>query len=352
LRPQLLTLLAGTVCLEGTPALPQSPTWSQGATEPTPVSESANAVVGNSIYMAGGIGSPQLRGFKRYDADTNQWTMLPQTPAGRDHGLAAAIGDSIYVTGGNHNGPGDHSSAGWRYVIPENRWEAIPQLPQVTQAAGAALGGFAYFSNIQGALVQFDPRTLTTRTIPAPPGNIGRDHSQLVAFQGELWLIGGRTPATQTATVRIYDPASETWRVGPSLANARAGFAAAASRDVLFVACGEILSSFPFSVLSSVEAIAAGGAGWQAMPSLPTALHGFGRTAVSSPTAIGHCTDSSGSGQDSACPTTSSAAGPISFWGRIGRKGISTPRSGILNERRQTDGNLFFGRIAGSLGQG
>ena len=280
LQPRLLTQVAGAVCLDGSPAVPQSPTWSQGAAEPTPVSESANAVVGNSVYMAGGIGSPSLRGFKRYDVDTNQWTILPQTPAGRDHGLAAAIGDSIYVTGGNHNGPGDHSSAGWRYVIPENRWEAIPQLPQVTQAAGAALGGFAYFSNIQGALVQFDPRNRTTRTIPAPPGGIGRDHSQLVAFQGELWLIGGRTPATQTATVRIYDPASETWRIGPSLANARAGFAAAATRDHLFVAGGEILSAFPFPVLNSVEAIAAGGASWQAMPNLPTGLHGFGAIAT------------------------------------------------------------------------
>jgi hypothetical protein len=280
LRPQLLTVIAGSVCLDGTPALPQSPTWSQGATEPTPVSESANAVVGNSIYMAGGIGSPSLRGFKRYDADLDQWTVLPQTPAGRDHGLAAAIGDSIYVTGGNHNGPGDHSSNGWRYVIPENRWEAITQLPAVTQAAGAALAGFAYFGDTQGNLVQFDPRTRTTRNIAKAAGNIGRDHSQLVAFQGELWLIGGRSPGTQTATVRIYDPASESWRVGPTLANARAGFAAAASRDRLFVAGGEILSAFPFSVLSSVEAIAAGGASWQAMPSLPTALHGFGAIAT------------------------------------------------------------------------
>jgi hypothetical protein len=277
LRPQLQTLLAGAVCLDGTPAVPASPTWSQGAAEPTPVSESANAVVGNSIYMAGGIGSPQLRGFKRYDVDTNQWTVLPQTPAGRDHGLAAAIGDSIYVTGGNHNGPGDHSSNGWRYVIPENRWEAITQLPGVTQAAGAALAGFAYFSDIQGNLVQFDPRTRTTRNIPKPAGNIGRDHSQLVAFQGELWLIGGRQP--QTATVRIYDPASETWRAGPSLANARAGFAAAASSTHLFVAGGEILIP-PFSVLSSVEAIAAGGSGWQAMPNLPVGLHGFGAIAT------------------------------------------------------------------------
>src|SRR5688572_29332681 len=65
LQPRLLTQVAGAVCLDGTPAVPQSPTWVQGAAEPTPVSESANAVVGTSIYMAGGI--PTTRAFKRYD---------------------------------------------------------------------------------------------------------------------------------------------------------------------------------------------------------------------------------------------------------------------------------------------
>ena len=275
LRPQLLTLLAGTVCLDATPAVPQSPAWSLGATEPSPTSESANAVVGNSIYMAGGI--PDTRFFKRYDADLDQWTVLPQTPAGRHHGLATAIGGDIFVTGGNHSGGGDQSSNGWRYVIAENRWEAIPQLPAVFAAGAATLGGFAYFADIQGNLVQFDPRNRAARSIPKAPGNILRDHSQLVAFQGELWMIGGRQP--QTATVRIYDPASETWRVGPPLAVARAGFAAAASRTHLFVAGGEILMP-PFSVLSSVEVIVAGGAAWQAMPNLPTPKHGFGAMAT------------------------------------------------------------------------
>jgi hypothetical protein len=277
LRPQLQTTLAGAVCLDNTPSVPQSPTWTTGAPEPTPVSESANAVVGNAIYMAAGITDTGRRHFKRYDVVANQWTVLEQTPGGRDHALATAFGDSVYVTGGGRSGGGDQSSNGWRWIIPENRWEAIPQLPNVTSAGAATLGGFAYFADIQGNLVQFDPRTRTTRNIPKIAGNIGRDHSQLVAFQGELWMIGGRQP--QTTNVAIYDPASETWRAGPPMAQGRAGFAAAASREHLFVAGGEILAP-PFNVLSSVEAIAAGGTGWQAMPNLPTGLHGFGAIAV------------------------------------------------------------------------
>ena len=275
LRPAVLTIPAGTVCLDGTPSLPASPAWSTGAAEPQPVSESGNAIVGSSIYMAGGFGD--TRGFKRYDAATNAWTVLAPTPAGRDHSLAAAIGGSIYVTGGNHNGGGDHSFSGWRYVIAEGRWENIASLPAITQAGAAALAGFAYFSDTQGALVQFDPRTLATRTIPPAPGTVPRDHSNLVAFQGELWLIGGRQVGVrETARVSIYDPASETWRMGPTLRTARAGFAAAASREMLFVAGGEILSGTPWHVLASVEAIEAGGEQWRAMPDLPTPLHGFG----------------------------------------------------------------------------
>src|SRR5688572_20679950 len=130
-----------------------------------------------------------------------------------------------------------------------------PAASECHRGGAATLGGFAYFADIQGNLVQFDPRTRTTRTIPKAPGNIPRDHSQLVAFQDELWMIGGRQSLVgQTANVSIYDPASETWRLGPPIAVARAGFAAAASRDLLFVAGGELLTP-PFSVLSSVEVI-------------------------------------------------------------------------------------------------
>jgi len=275
LAPTRLTVPAGAVCLDGTPSVPQATAWSQGPAEPSPVSESGNAVVGGSIYMAGGFGN--TRGFKRFDAQANTWTVLAETPAGRDHSLAAAIGDSIYVTGGNHNGGGDHSSQGWRYSIAENRWEAIPTLPGVTQAGAAALNGFAYFGDINGNLVQFDPRTRTTQNIPGAGGGVPRDHSQLVAFQGELWLIGGRqVNVRETVRVSIYDPASESWRLGPNLMTARAGFAAAATSELLIVAGGELLCCQPWRVLPTVEAIAAGGDQWRALPDLPTPLHGFG----------------------------------------------------------------------------
>ena len=98
-----------------------------------------------------------------------------------------------------------------------------------------------------------------------------------VAFQGELWLIGGRQlNVRETVRVSISDPASASWRPGPNLALGRAGFATAASAELLIVAGGELLCCQPWRVAASVEAIAAGDGQWRALPDLPTPLHGFG----------------------------------------------------------------------------
>jgi hypothetical protein len=89
-------------------------------------------------------------------------------------------------------------------------------------------------------------------------------------------MIAGREELqTETAAVSIFDPASETWRPGPTLRVARGGFAIAASPALLMVAGGEVLADGQ-RVLSSVEGIAAGDQAWSAMPPLRTSVHGVG----------------------------------------------------------------------------
>jgi len=273
LTPTRLTVPAGAVCLDATPTVPTGASWSQGAQMPLATSESATAVLGTAAYVAGGFGA--FDGLQRYDIAANAWTTLAPMPGGRDHPLAVAIEGDLYVTGGYHQPVGTHASDGWRYVVAENRWESVPQLPAHAAAGAAALGGFAYFSDIGGALMQFDPRTRTTRAIPSD-NRAPRDHSQLVAFQGELWMLGGRGFNGTSRVVSIYDPASETWRAGPLMRSSRSGFAAAASPTLLMVAGGELITSSPFRTLETVEAIAAGQDDWTFMPQLPTPVHGVG----------------------------------------------------------------------------
>lgn len=271
LSPIRLTRPAGTVCLEQKPLVPANGTWSAGAPMPSPQSETATAVLDSRACLAGGY--PVLPDFQCYDMPANTWTILPPLPAGRDHGEAIAFQGDIYFAGGARAGIAEPN--GWRYKFTDARWEPIAELPDVVASSATVLDGFAYFAQSSGAVVQFDPRTRQSRVIAAD-NHAPRDHSHLVAFQGELWLIGGRGfNVSAHATVSIFDPASETWRAGPSMLNRRSGFAAAASPTTLFVAGGERLGT-PFVVLNSAEAIAAGDNQWTMLPSLPIATHGVG----------------------------------------------------------------------------
>jgi len=240
---------------------------------PTAQSEVATTTLGGSTYVGGGFGDP--RSFYRYDAASATWATLARVPGGRDHPLAVAVGGEVLFTGGYSQVDGDQVNSGWRYTIAQDRWEAAPELPFVAASSAALLDGFAYFGSLSGDLFQYNPRTRTSRAI-ASPRNVPRDHSQLVAFQGELWMIGGRggTPFAETARVAIYDPASETWREGPQMITARAGFASAADDRMLIVAGGEMLSSQPLRTIRTMEAITPGAAGWTALPDIPRPMHG------------------------------------------------------------------------------
>jgi len=274
LRATRLAKLAGTSCLEGAPALPLNGTWSAGATMPAPQSEFAMATAGPVSCAAGGLGG--LRDVKCYDVDADAWTNLPPIPAGRDHGAAIVLDGDLVVTGGYRSGEEESPPVnGWRYRPSESRWEPMAQAPYVVASGVAVQGGFAYFGDVGGQLQQVNLRTLATRTIERH-GLTGRDHSQVVAFQGEIWMIAGRDATLQhNATVSIYDPAADAWRPGPPLRFSRAGFAAAADDRMILVAGGERLAN-PRSVVGDLEGIAAGEGAWQPISRLPAPVHGFG----------------------------------------------------------------------------
>lgn len=269
LRPIRLSMPTGAACIDGTPTRPTTLEWSAAPAMARAQSEAAAAVLGSQHYIAGGFS--ESRSFQRFDAGSGTWTQLPDLPGGRDHALAVGLEGSVYVAGGNANGGGDQSGSGWRYVVAENRWEGVPQLPASRAAGAATLGGYGWFGHADGSLTQFNPRTRATRVIPGD-NRAPRDHSQLVAFGGELWMIGGRGNA-ETGRVSIFDPAAEAWRAGPAMRVARAGSAAAANGTTLVVAGGEVIQGGNRTA-GEVEAILAGDAAWFDLTALPTPVHG------------------------------------------------------------------------------
>lgn len=269
-RPvQRLTRLAGAPCVDPARVGPVAGSWEERQRTPEPA-QFALALSADQglLYALGGIGAP--RAFRRYDPANDQWSVLPELPAGRDHLAAFALDGSIYMVGGGERGGGDQAVSGYRYQIDSQRWHPVPVLAPSYASSAAVVAGTAYIGDASGRLQQFDPRTERARFIE-PPDFTPRDHSQLVAFQDEIWVIAGRSP--ETTAVRIYDPVSERWRAGPSIRHRRGGFAAAASATVLALSGGEVISTSLYAEARS-EWIGAGHDDWSSGPDLPVAVHG------------------------------------------------------------------------------
>ena len=264
-----LTRLAGAPCVDALASAPSAGSWQERRTTPTPPqSELAVTADQGLIYALGGFGAP--RAFRRYDPASDQWSVLPDLPAGRDHLAAFALDGAIYMNGGAALGSGEQSVSGHRFRLDSGRWEPVPALASSFGSHAAALAGSAYIGDASGRLQQFDPRGDRVRTIRAPDFT-QRDHSQVVAFQDEIWVIGGRSP--ETTSVRIYDPISEQWRAGPSIRHKRGGFAAAANEDTLVLTGGEVLDISSYTEPRS-EWIRAGEDAFSSAPDLPVSVHG------------------------------------------------------------------------------
>jgi hypothetical protein len=267
---QKLASVSGASCLDGAPVAKTNGTWVELPRSPgLAQSEHAEATWNNEFYLLGGFNNP--RGFKRFNPQRNVFEVLPDMPVARDHAAAFGFDGAIYFSGGNPT-IGMLGDSAYRFHLATNTWEPRPELSFNFGSHAVVLNGYAYIGDTSGLLTQYEPRSRRSRVINAPVNSNERDHAQVVAFNDEIWVIGGRFP--ETRTVSIFDPISETWRAGPPLGAVRGGFAAAVVDQQIVVSGGEVLSVVPFALAPTTEVFTAGGERWRNAPNLPLPLHG------------------------------------------------------------------------------
>jgi hypothetical protein len=232
------------------PAQPDLSTasWSTRASAGPGLSEFPAATLGDAIYIAGGLRtiSANSSQFWRYLPDEDRWQRLADLPAARDHSQMAALGGSVYLFGGFASGPllAEARANVWRYDVADDRWTVLPDMPRARAAGGAAVldGDIWLAGDVIGGLDRFRPAdgSWTTMTLA---DHADRDHAAVVAYRGDLWLLGGRNrfSGLTHGEVRIVDPRTGQSRVGPPMASPRSGFSADVVGNRLVVAGGEAL---------------------------------------------------------------------------------------------------------------
>jgi hypothetical protein len=178
--------------------------WKPIAPMPTPRGGAGAAVIGDRIYVAGGVADRRsLRTLEAYDVSTGRWSRLAPMQAERDHLGVAALDGRLHAVGGRRveGSPlSDHES----YNPATDRWERLADLPEPTSGFG------------------------------------------LVAHGGRLIAAGGedRPRRVLTGSVWAYAPASREWTRLPSMSRPKHGFAMVEHRGRLWAFAGSKCSGF------------------------------------------------------------------------------------------------------------
>lgn len=207
---------------------------------PTPRISAAAAVVGNKIYVLGGLSRQgrALATVEEYDPAKDSWTRRKSMPTARAMFGAAAIGSTIYVVGGvSKSGVLAVVEA---YDVKSDRWRSVAPLPQGRWGVKAAeaggkllvLGGITGMGAARRAVNSvdvFDPaQNAWSAGKPLP---VVLQSPALAVHDGNIFVLGGRIGAGRTGKatshVYIWRTGAHEWTKGPSLLEARTGAAAA-----------------------------------------------------------------------------------------------------------------------------
>ena len=245
---------------------------------PSARSEMPAVEIEGVIYVPGGFSGPLgTDTLESYNIAQNEWSDRAPMPAARHHLMAAAHGGALYAFGGSAPFGFGPTSTAWKYDPQTDTWHELPEMPEERMSGAAVtLGDSIYVVGGVGGsrqMMAFEPQARIWRLLPGPEQ--AREHTAAVAYRGELWVIGGRWSGDgELVSVEIFDAENQSWRPGPPLQIARAGFAAGTVGDQILVAGGEVILAGR-EALASLEIFDPDSGEWSAGPDLPAAVHGL-----------------------------------------------------------------------------
>lgn len=213
--------------------------WKTGAPLPTPLLESATAVINDQLYIFGGFTFrwQATKDVFVYNLEANQWTKLGEMPTPITHINGTLDGWRVWFAGGfvgNH--PGPTTDAVWQYDAIANSWkEGIP-LPQPRAGGGLQIidgelhyfGGFAADRDTTCGEHWSFPVEGGTEWVEKAPLPNPRGHVSSITVSDRIYAIGGQhrhdTNPIDVDSVHVYDPLKDTWLELASLPEPRSHF--------------------------------------------------------------------------------------------------------------------------------
>ncbi len=235
---------------------------------------------GSRWFLAEGI-SPE----EEAAASLNRWFELAPLPQGRSHMALERYESLIFlIAGQDQNGV---SSGVWAYDLNSDTWSGRTEKPTPVRFARAALigekiyvpGGETPNGKLTERLEVYDPRMDSWQQSVALP--LPLSEYALAAFEGRLYLFGGWTGSEVSDRLFIYDPQENTWSEGAALPEALRGAAAVAVGSKIYVLGGsDGQQIFDTAHVFYPNRAAAGETAWEQRAPLPDGRAGLAAVAL------------------------------------------------------------------------
>ncbi|MCB0324726.1 MAG: IPT/TIG domain-containing protein, partial [Bdellovibrionales bacterium] len=266
--------------------------WRQLAARPFPGDHHAAEIIGDKLYLFGGIGGGSSKKVQIYDPSTNTWSTgadLPaaQFPNGSGSASTSLINGMVYFAGGIDPVTNTTTPNGAKYNPVANTWTGIAAMPLNPAQSGAgrnhaaaATDGAKFYvfggrgpgsgdSNVPAPgfadVFVYNPSTNTWATsfdgssgIPPLPQNRG-GMGKAAFFNGEFYVIGGETTGNPPGTsmnvykrVDVYNPTTKTWRLEADMPTGRHGIFPLVHDTRIYVAGGGVRNGHSHSSILEI----------------------------------------------------------------------------------------------------
>lgn len=207
-------------------------TWSVVTQTPAPRRIGGSALLGDSIYIVGGIpaANPPVYSVYRYSITQNSWATVGSLPDSLYFNRAQGYQDSLIYNVGGYNG-GVAKANVYLFNAKTNSWRNATNLP-AARADGAlsicgdtlvyvcGFDGTGFATNVvyRGVISQSDRSQITWTTGTAyPPGNRSRIYAAPWGSKGIIIAGGASSGFTGAQETYTYSPGANTWTVQANL---------------------------------------------------------------------------------------------------------------------------------------
>jgi N-acetylneuraminic acid mutarotase len=221
---------------------PDNNRWRRIADLPQAVNHAMAVTWRGQIVVAGGYIARQQPSDRVFTYHNGRWSELARLPEPRAAAGAAVIGDTLYVVGGvGRNGLATTALA---LNLRTRKARRIPAPTKREHLAATAVAGRVYALAGRTSGIDTNKRTLESwrpgarKWTRLPPVPRSRGGTGATAIGNTIVSVGGEEPAGTIATVYAYNVRTRRWRRLPDIPTPRHGLGVVAFRDRVYVLAG------------------------------------------------------------------------------------------------------------------